>query len=54
MNIWIDYNMVSVAVAMVMSTIHEKSYTDLYTAQKLKQVPKFNPSHTPLVEMMVT
>ena len=40
------YNMVGVAVAMVISTMHEKSCIDSHNAQKFeKKVPNFSLSH---------
>ena len=37
--------MVGVAVAMVISTMHEKSCIDSHNARKFEKVPKFSHSH---------
>ena len=40
-----NHNIVGVAVALVISTIHEKSCIDSHNARKFEKIPKFNYSH---------
>ena len=49
---WPHYNMVGVAVAMVISTMHEKSCIDSHNARKFEKSSKIQSFTHPVITMM--